>query len=85
VTTAAALAAIGPVLNPLVSPRVAVVVTFPSLSAAAYGGKDKVLADFSAIVASTAALDGPQWVQATATSLEPVTINATVRARFALF
>jgi len=74
------LAQIGPVFNPLLNPQVRLVVTFPSIDAVAYGGGDKVLADFRAIVAGTAALQGPEWVQAALVNTTPVVVNATVRA-----
>jgi hypothetical protein len=77
-TAAAAAAAAGPVFNPLLQPRVALAVELPGLDAAAYGGAPKVLADFKAIVASTAVLDGPDWVVANLTGTKPVAINATV-------
>lgn len=79
-TAAALLAAAGPVFNPLLHPRISLVATFPAVSAASYGGgTTKLMADFRAIVAFTAALTGPDWVIANLTNAAPATVNATVR------
>lgn len=78
--SAALLAAAGPVFNPLLNPRISMVVTFPAMDATTYGGgAPKLLADFSAIVAATAALVGPEWVVVKYVNTTPATLNATVR------
>lgn len=81
-TTTTTLAAPGPVFNPLLHPRINLVVAFPKVgSASEYGGgPTKLLGDFRAIVASTAALTGPDWVVASLIASTPATVNATVRA-----
>ena len=81
-STASATAAlpVRPALNPLLNPRVAMLVQFPRMTAAGYGGVTRAVADFSAIVAETAGLDGPSWVTATAVNSTPLVMNATVRS-----
>jgi hypothetical protein len=53
-------------------------VEFPSITAATYGGAAKVVSDFQSIVATTVGLAGPAWVSATALNSTPVVLNVTV-------
>lgn len=77
-SAAPSLAQLGPVFNPLTQPRVGLLVALPALTAAAYGGEAKLVADFRAIVASNAALQGPEWVAASLVNSTPAVVNATV-------
>lgn len=74
--TAASLA----IFNPLANPSISCGVSLPRLSASTYaGGSSKLLADFGAVVAANAVLDGPNWVQASVVNATPAVLNATVR------
>ena len=77
-SVAAALAQVGPALNPLLQPRVSLLVSLPAITAAQYGGEAKLLADFKIIVAATAALTGPDWALASLVNATPAVVNATV-------
>ncbi len=77
-SAASIVAALGPSFNPLVNPKLTFNATFPKLNAATYGGADRLVAHFSAIVSSVAALTSPQWVVAVVASPSPVVIQATV-------
>lgn len=77
-SAAALLQSLGPIFNPQLNPTISLLAQFPSINVQQYGGAAKVVSDFSAIVASTAALDGPDWVVATMVNSTPATINATV-------
>ena len=76
--TLSAAALLGPVLNPLVNPRMAMLVQFPGMTAGGYGGAARAEADFKAIVAQAAGLEGPDWVMAMVTNSTPLVVNATV-------
>jgi hypothetical protein len=67
-----------PNFNPLLNPQVTMLVQFPRMTAAGYGGVTRAIADVSAILAEKAGLGGPTWVTAAAVNNTPLTINATV-------
>jgi hypothetical protein len=73
-----------PVLNPLVNPSVTMLVQFPGMTAAGYGGAARAEADFKAILAQAAGLEGVEWVTATVTNSTPLVLNATVRSELGL-
>jgi hypothetical protein len=77
----------GPILNPVLSPQVSMVVEFPKINAAEYGGVDQAIKDFSAMVAKVAGVDDPLYVTATPVESDnstSLTINATVKPGLAL-